>query len=144
MTWTCTRCGGPRLGTSRHSTQKYCSRACMAKAHSGAGNHNYQGGPKSRRKTKRASRVSPAQIKTLISWVEARDALGSAEDMATKLGLPKRVVHHVASHHRRKMKSPAVEIIRCQECHRSIKAGRYCDECARTGWRQASTEGIRV
>jgi hypothetical protein len=141
--WACATCGGPKSGKSRHASQKYCSLACTAQAQRGAGNHNYQGGPKSRRKTDRV-RASPAQIKALISWVEARDALGSAEDLAAKLGLPKRTVARVASHHRRKMKSPAVAILRCQECYRTIRTGRHCDECSRTAWRSSELTAVAL
>lgn len=86
----------------------------------------------STRKTKRYTCVPVATVAAVIDRVAARDALGTLEEVAHRLGLSRRMVYHITTHYRRKVRVPEVPIIRCEECPRRIRSGRHCAECSRS------------
>lgn len=109
-TWTCAQCGCTKYANAILRQNKYCNRHCFALAQakrmSGAGNPAYTGGRKLRksgRNDRAYTRIPKHKAKAVMQWVEARAALGTAEDIAARLGLPKQAVYHVASHYRRKL-----------------------------------------
>ena len=104
--WQCAECGLQKQVTGySERRRKCCSDACAnarrQKLLSGPLNHRYSGDkPKPHRR--KWERVPTAKHKAIIAWIEARAT--TAEDMAQRLDIPKHVVHHVASHYRRKMR----------------------------------------
>lgn len=93
-------------------------------------------GRRSRRTTvRRWTRVPASAKRAILEWKDAVRALGSAQDMANKLGLRLDQVYNVCKQDVRKLNSPDPEFYRCAECRKPITSGNYCAECQRTEWR---------
>jgi hypothetical protein len=109
--WACAECGRTKYANCVLRKKKYCSRRCFGLAHSrhmaGAKSPLYTGGQKLKRegRTDRLyTRIPAYKVRAVMQWVDARDALGTADDVAERLRLPKQAVYHTASHYRRKLR----------------------------------------
>lgn len=107
--WTCAECGSDKPSPAAHRKGKYCSRACFAVAHSrrmsGENNPAYRHGRcKPKENARSYQRVPADKLRAVIDWVDAKDALGTSDDLAQRLGLTTGAVRSAASHYRRKLK----------------------------------------
>lgn len=86
--WTCAVCGIEKPSTNYLRRHKCCSRACGDVARSGL--------KLRRRRAVRNSRVTTQHVRTIIDWAVARSQLGTAADLARKLGISVSAVYMYA------------------------------------------------
>lgn len=93
--WYCAICGAEKPATRRQMKHKYCSHACKGIARRGALNPAYRHGRRANKQgvSRAYARMTSAKVKAITDWAKARAELGTAEDLAQRLGISRRAVY---------------------------------------------------
>jgi hypothetical protein len=99
--WQCQQCGVTERRTGNHFLRRYCSRTCKGIAQKGAANPAYKHGRRidsvaGLRRRKPNQPMTAPKMRAIAEWAAARQAIGTAVELAKRLEIPLYAVYRYA------------------------------------------------